>query len=109
MDTNINYASNLPNHSSATTLGILSIVLAFCCSIVGVILGIIGFMQSNNSINLYESDPDSYSSESYAKMKTAKTLNLVGIIAAVVLTVVSFLFMPDFGELMEQIQEMQDM
>lgn len=62
--------------SVAYVLGILSIVFAFFSPIAGLVLGIIGFVQSKK--------------QNFAK---AKKLNKIGIIISVIFIVVSLLFL----------------
>lgn len=71
------------------TLGILSVVLAFFTPTAGLVLGIIGFIQSKN--------------EKSGLGKKAKKLNLIGIILSVILVIVSILAITLFGDLINQI------
>ncbi len=60
----------------AYVLGILSIVFAFFSPIAGLILGIIGFVQSNRN-----------------KVERARKLNVIGMVLSAILLVISIIFL----------------
>lgn len=96
----------LPNQQSALVLGIVSIVLSFCCAIIGLIPGIIGFVQANKAKALYEENPDGYSASSYSQIKTSRILNIIGIVLAVVMTIYSaYTWNETWPQIMEAIEE----
>ncbi|MEZ4858993.1 MAG: CCC motif membrane protein [Flavobacteriaceae bacterium] len=77
--------NKLPADSSATTLGIISLsilIIGFCCgpiAIVALVLSIIGLVNANRSIKLYNQIPENYSNQSYKSVTTGKILNIIAI------------------------------
>jgi hypothetical protein len=78
----------LPGAKSAYTLGLVGMILSFicCCFIhlVGLVLGIIGFMKSKEAIAAYEADPTSYDEAMYKKAKMARTFSIVAMIFGII-------------------------
>ena len=87
-----NLQTRIPDEKNATTMGILSIVLAFCCAPFNIIFGIIGIVKVNAGMADYIANPDAYLPSSYAKLKSAKTLAIIGIIIGILFTLYSILF-----------------
>ena len=77
----------LPSAKSAYTLGLVGMILSFICCcfihVVGLVLGIIGFMKSKEAIAAYEANPSGYDEKSYKKAKMAKTFSIVAMIFGV--------------------------
>ena len=77
--------NKLPADPSATTIGIISLsilLIGFCCgpiAIVALILSIIGLVNANRSIQLYNQAPENYSHASYKSVNTGKILNIIAI------------------------------
>ena len=91
-----NSRSNLPNASSVLTLGILSIVLCWCHGIIGIIMAIIALILANRDLNLYYSNPDKYTVNSFNNIKTGRTVAIVGLVLAgtfLFILTISFLFL----------------
>lgn len=81
--------NSLPKAQTAMIMGILSIVLAFCCALIGLILGVVGLIMSNDDWNVAQHNLDDYADGS--KLKTGRLLCKIGIglnIAMMVLGVV---------------------
>jgi len=72
-------------------LGILSIASLCCCSFLGLILGIIGLVQGNQALALYQQSPGAYSEASYKNANAGKICSIIGlsIIALSVVTVIA--------------------
>lgn len=64
---------------SANTMGICSIVFAFCCPLIGLILGI---MAMNNAGSVISGTPAG--SEPHAKASTAKMLAIIGLVLSAI-------------------------
>lgn len=101
----------LPNAKSAYTLGLVGMILSFICccyiNVIGLVLGIIGFMKSKEAISAYEANPGAYNEAMYKKAKLAKTFSTVAIIIGILLLVfniASMVFRP-FGN-MYDLEEM---
>lgn len=98
----------LPHSTAALVLGIFSIITCCFNGIPGLILSIIGLMQSNKAIAIHQEDPELY--EGIGNAKAGKIISIIGIIFSVLATLL-FLYMlmnPDFQqELMEKLEEMQ--
>ncbi len=80
LDPNFNQAQNLPNATAALVLGILSIFLAFCYGIFGLICGIIGLVLANKDRKLYQYAPDLYSQASYGQSNAGRICSIIGVI-----------------------------
>jgi len=83
----------LPADSSATVLGIISLVIAItlgCCgfSIIGVILAIIGLVSANKSLSEFAANPEAYYPNSRGNVQTAKILNIIGLILNGIITLI---------------------
>lgn len=74
------YHPPVPNATAGLVLGILSIVFSFCYGIVGLILGIVGLIQANKAIQLYESNPDAYYPSSYENAKAGRVTSIIGLV-----------------------------
>jgi hypothetical protein len=96
----------LPHSQAALILGISSIITACCCyGVVGVILGVIGLLQSNKAIAVHNENPDLYDGINNAN--TGRTTSIIGIVVGVI-TVIIYLYILNSGQyeiLMEQYQE----
>ncbi|MFA5557099.1 MAG: CCC motif membrane protein [Flavobacteriaceae bacterium] len=96
----------LPNSTAVLVLGILSIVLACCCSIFGSILGVIGLILANKAIAQYNESPEQY--DGFNNVKTGKILNIIGIVLGVLFllwTIFQIYSMGGWNAYMEDIQE----
>lgn len=82
----------IPNATGALVLGILSIVFA---GIVGIILGIIGLILSNNGMKAFEMDPSRYKQSSIGSLKAGRICSIIGIcisILAIILIIFWIIF-----------------
>ena len=64
----------LPNATAVLVLGICSIV--FGCFFIGLILGIVGIVLSNNGRKLYKQDPTHY--EGYGSLNAGFIMSIIG-------------------------------
>ena len=103
--------NKLPADPLALTLGIISLVLflvgCWCYGVVGIItliMSIIGLVQANRSLKIYEANPDQYSPSSYKNVNTAKILNIIAVIlsaiACLVVVVIAIFFGAIFASAM---------
>lgn len=107
-------STELPGLKNAYTLSLVGMILSFicCCFIhlIGLVLGIIGFMKSKDVIAAYEANPSAYSEADYKKAKTAKTFAIVAIIFGaiwLVWTIINYTLHPfgnsyDYQEMMRK-------
>ena len=94
-----NQPSNLPNATASLVLGIISIVLAFCYGIGGVICGIIGLILANKDRKLYQATPELYSSSSYSSLNAGRTCSIIGLILGSLILLVMIFYFIFFGAL----------
>lgn len=82
-------------------MGILSIVFAFCCGCIGLILGIVVLVQAGGvttALQQYGSPPDLMS-----KVSTGKTCAIIGIVLTIVFGVIGALVnMAQFAAIQQQ-------
>ncbi len=71
--TRVGFQENLPNSGLVLTLGILSIVLTFCCcGPVALPLPIIGWVMGHKGVTTYKENPEAYTRSSYNNMNAGK-------------------------------------
>lgn len=100
-----NAPANLPNATAVLVLGILSIVLALCYGVFGVICGIIGLVLSNKDRRLYLSTPELYSPSSYSTLNAGRTCSIIGLIIGALILLIMIFWLVFFGSfLMEGIR-----
>ena len=98
--------TKLPNSQSALILGISSIITACCCfNLVGVVLGIIGLVNANKAIALYNQNPEMYTGINNAN--TGKTTSIIGIVigALSLFWLLYIIYTGQFNLIMEQYQQ----
>ncbi len=83
--------NKLPNAQVSFILGIVSIFPGCLCNLLGLVLGIVGFVMAKKAIEEYEANPDSYSSEDYQKAQNGKKFSMIGIILCAVLFIVGLI------------------
>jgi hypothetical protein len=66
----------LPNASATLVLGILSVITG--CSIIGLILGIIGLAISSKDKKMYDENPTAYAG--YGNLNAGRILSIIGIV-----------------------------
>ena len=112
----------LPNDPLALILGIGSIlfgVLGCCCGfftvVPGMIIAIVGWIFASKDLKTYSATPKIYNLTSYNNTKTAKILNIIGLVICGIIVVLSLLWLvgvmtrPEFLEdLRSQVENMQD-
>ena len=94
-----NQPVNLPNATASLVLGIISIVLAFCYGIGGVICGIIGLILANKDRRLYQANPENYTPSSYSSLNAGRTCSIIGLILGGLLLLVMIFYFIFFGAL----------
>ena len=99
----------LPHSTLALVLGIFSIITCCFNGIPGLILSIIGLMQSNKAINIHNEDQDRY--EGIGNANAGKVISIIGIIFSGIATIM-FIYMqmhPELQqEMMDKLLEMQE-
>lgn len=86
---------NLPNARTILFLGILSVLLCWwhLISLAGLVLGAIALTMANREMNLYYSDPQSFTISSLNNVKAGRTCALIGLaISAIIFSFVILLF-----------------
>ena len=74
----------VPNATAALILGILSIPTCCCCfGIVGTAVGIIGLVLGNKAINMYNANPDLYTTGSLSNAKAGRICAIIGLVLSV--------------------------
>ncbi|MFL5764996.1 MAG: hypothetical protein ACJ77K_13715 [Bacteroidia bacterium] len=88
-DNNPFFQRELPDASSAQTLGILSIIF---CGLIGMILAIISLSKVKECQRLLSENPGSYTANSISKMKTGKVCSIISLslLGAVIFFVIVF-------------------
>jgi hypothetical protein len=96
--------NKLPADPLALTLGIISLVLfligCWCYGIVGIvtlIISIIGLVNANKSLKIYEANPDQYAPSSYKNVNTGKILNIIAVILSAIACVAVIIIAIFFG------------
>lgn len=80
----------LPGASNAVTMGVVGLVLSFCCWPAGVIFSIIALNGANKADKLHQVNPDAYSG--HENVKTAKILAYIGIAMSIIFLILSILY-----------------
>lgn len=96
----------LPNSTAILVLGIFSILLSCCCTIIGSIIGVIGLVMANKAISVYQENPRLYTD--YSNVKTGRILNIIGIVLGILnllWTIYKIYEMGGWDAYMETIQE----
>lgn len=78
----------LPNAQTSLILGILSIVLCWCC--VSFILAVIGLVLALNAENEYKANPNLYSEADYKNATLGKILSIISIPLSIIVSIASF-------------------
>jgi hypothetical protein len=79
----------VPDALASMILGIVSIITLYMG---GWIAAIIGFSKRTKALNLYNENPSLYSEKSLNILRTAKTLNTIGLIVSLATTVLMILY-----------------
>lgn len=95
--------ANLPNATASLVLGIISIVLAFCYGIGGIICGIIGLVLANKDRKSYEANPESYSAQSRSNSKAGRVCSMIGLILGTLFFVIIIIYFIFFGAVFMEI------
>jgi len=80
----------LPGASNAVTMGVVGLVLSFCCWPAGVIFSFIALSGANKASKLYQMNPGSYTG--HENVKTAKILAYIGIALSIIFVVLTILY-----------------
>ena len=98
----------LPHSTAALVLGIFSIITCCFNGIPGLILSILGLMQSNKAIAIHNEDTELY--EGIGNANAGRVISIIGIVFSAIATILFIYFKmhPEFQqEMMEKLQEMQ--
>lgn len=74
----------MPNSRTVWVLGILSLVGALCFALPGLIIAIIALFLSSDDEGRYRREPHHYTPESYDKLRTGKTMALIGLVLSLI-------------------------
>lgn len=85
------YKKELPNDQAILLLGIFSIVLIFCCGLLGLILGIIAVVLGGQSRKTYQYSQSEYSSQSSNKVNAGYIMGWIAIGLNIISTVVGII------------------
>lgn len=88
---NNNFSSNsnhLPNYKGVFTLGLLSLIFSLLMPLISIILGIISLAISAKPTSVYQAHPNKYSEHSHKKLKSGKTMAIIGVALSVVTTII---------------------
>jgi len=100
----------LPDEGSVFWMGLISIIMVFCCNIIGIILGILAMTKGNASIALFESRPGEFAPDSLSKVKNGRMMGILGLVLSVLSVVVGGIYWATMGpEMMEMFREAQEM
>jgi M penetrans paralogue family 26 len=88
METNYNPYANfdlkqkepLPNATAVLVLGILSIVLCWCCYLPPIVMGIIAVVMGAQGRRLYRTSPDKYTQASYSNLNAGYICGVIGLV-----------------------------
>ena len=80
----------LPGASNAVTMGVVGLILSFCCWPAGIIFSIIGLSGANKADKLHQTNPGAYSG--HENVKTAKILAYIGIALSIIFLILSILY-----------------
>ncbi len=98
----------LPHSTAALVLGIFSIITCCFNGIPGVILGVLGLMQSKKAIAIHNEDTELY--EGIGNANAGKIISIIGLIFSAI-ALIAWIYMKMHPELqqdlLEQLQEMQ--
>jgi len=90
---NPQYLPALPNATASLVLGILSIVMFWCCyGLIGLILGIIGLVMGSKAVALYKQSPGIYSEASFNNANAGRICSIIGLVlcAVIVILIIAF-------------------
>ncbi len=98
----------LPHSTAALVLGIFSIITCCFNGIPGVILGVLGLMQSKKAITIHNEDTELY--DGIGNANAGKIISIIGLIFSAI-ALISWIYMlmhPELQqEMLEKLQEMQ--
>ena len=80
----------LPGASNAVTMGVVGLVLSFCCWPAGVVFSIISLSGANKADKFYQANPGAYTG--HENVKTAKILAYIGIALSIIFVVLTILY-----------------
>ena len=69
----------LPNATAVLVLGIISIALCWCWGFIGLTCGIIALVLGNKGMNLYNQNPQGYTTKSYNNLKAGRICAIIGL------------------------------
>lgn len=92
IQTNEGIKKDLPEASSVLVLGILSLVFAFSCGIIGLVLGIIAVVMASSQRKIYKGNPDGYTEGSLKNVSAGQICGIISICLSAVFFVFMILF-----------------
>lgn len=84
----------LPNATAVLVLGIISIALCWCGGIVGLPCGIIALVLGAKGMNLYNQNPQAYTTKSFNNLKAGRICAIIGTILSglyLILTIINLI------------------
>lgn len=96
--------NKLPADPTAIILGIISIVIAVpgcCCglfALVSLVLGIIGLVVANKSLNEYSREPEIYNRESRNSVYNGKIMCVIGVVVSSIFMLFSVGYFAFYGQ-----------
>ena len=79
----------LPSSTAVLVLGILSIVLCWCCYLPSIVMGIIAIVMGMQGRNLYRGNPQKYTQASYSNLNAGFICGIVGLALTILVLIFS--------------------
>lgn len=95
---------HLPNATIVLVLGIVSIVLCFCCGLFGVISGIIGIVMANKDRRLLQTNPGAYTDSSIKNLNAGRICAIIGTILSSLYLLFSIIWFAFYGTILHSNQ-----
>jgi len=100
---------SLPNSTASLVLGIISIVSFCCCTVVGVVLGIIGLVLGIKAVELYKQSPGVYTESSFKNANAGKICSIIGLALCFLTVLLLIAFWKPYMDLITTIIEQYGM
>ena len=97
----------LPKDTATLVLGIITIVMGFCCQPIGLITGILALVFGNQGRSLYDANPEEYLQSSYSNIKIGGILGIIGLVISIALIIYQILWF-DSDEFRQMYEEMME-
>ncbi|MEO7121349.1 MAG: CCC motif membrane protein [Ginsengibacter sp.] len=79
---------DLPNATTSSVLGIISIVGFFSLGFIGLVCGIIGLVLANKDRKLYQASPETYTMSSFKTLNSGRTCSIIGLCISAIAIIV---------------------